>query len=123
ELTSEEGRVILDSEDVSRTMKNAVVAIEDRRFYAHKGVDLRGVARAISTDVLAGRAAQGASTIEQQFIKVRNEAVHTRTVANKLRETALAYHLSHQWSKEKILTEYLNAIYYGNGAYGVESAA
>ncbi len=123
ELTSEEGRVILNPKDISRTMKNAVVAIEDRRFYQHKGVDLRGVGRALVTDVVQRRAAQGASTIEQQFIKVRNRDTDNRTVANKLRETALAYHLSHKWSKDKILSEYLDAIYYGNGAYGVESAA
>ncbi len=123
ELTSKEGRVILEHRDISPVMKQAVVAIEDRRFYEHKGVDLRGVGRALVTDVLEGRAAQGASTIEQQFIKVVSKAQDERTVPAKIRETALAYHLSHKWSKAKILTEYLNSIYYGNGAYGIESAA
>lgn len=122
ELTSDEGRVILGSEDISPTMKEAVVAIEDKRFYEHKGVDLRGVARALANDV-AGGPIQGASTIEQQFIKVVSKAQDERTIPAKIRETALAYHLSHKWSKDKVLTEYLNAIYYGNGAYGIESAA
>lgn len=122
ELTSDEGRVILGGKDISPTMKDAVVAIEDKRFYEHKGVDLRGVARALAND-LAGGPIQGASTIEQQFIKVVSKAQDERTVQAKIRETALAYHLSHKWSKDKVLTEYLNAIYYGNGAYGIESAA
>ncbi len=104
-------------------MKRAVVAIEDKRFYQHGGVDLRGIARAAFTDIVEQRAAQGASTIEQQFVKVASNDVNNRTVSAKIRETALAYHLSHKWSKDKILTEYLNAIYYGNGAYGLESAA
>lgn len=123
ELTSDEGRVILGAKDIAPVMKRAVVAIEDKRFFTHKGVDLRGMARAFVNDVRAGGAREGASTIEQQFIKVVSEAQDERTVPAKIREAALAYHLSHKWSKDKILTEYLNAIYYGNGAYGIESAA
>ena len=122
ELTSDEGRVILGSKDIAPVMKQAVVAIEDQRFYQHKGVDLRGVARALGND-LTGGPIQGASTIEQQFIKVVSKAQDDRSIPAKIRETALAYHLSHKWSKDKTLTEYLNAIYYGNGAYGIESAA
>jgi penicillin-binding protein 1A len=123
ELTPSDGRVILDPKDISKTMKQAVVAIEDKRFYQHQGVDLRGLGRAFFTDVLEGKPTQGASTIEQQFIKVVSKDQNERTISNKIRETALAYHLSHKWSKAKILTEYLNSIYYGNGAYGIESAA
>ncbi len=123
ELASDEGRVIVQSRDIDPDMKRAVVAIEDRRFYQHPGVDLRGLGRAVVVDVLEGRAAQGASTIEQQFVKVVQGNVNERTLSSKIREVALAYHLSHQWSKEKVLTEYLNAIYYGNGAYGLEAAA
>ncbi len=122
ELTSDEGRVILGSKDIAPVMKQAVVAVEDQRFYEHKGVDLRGVARALANDITGGPI-QGASTIEQQFIKVVSKAQDDRTIPSKIRETALAYHLSHKWSKDKVLTEYLNAIYYGNGAYGIESAA
>ena len=71
----------------------------------------------------AQRHVQGASTIEQQFVKNALQAQSHRTVFEKLREAALAYQLSHKWSKEKILTAYLNTIYFGNGAYGIESAA
>ena len=66
---------------------------------------------------------QGASTIEQQFIKNALQAQSHRTIFEKLREAALAYQLSHKWSKEKIITAYLNTIYFGNGAYGIEAAA
>ena len=66
---------------------------------------------------------QGASTIAQQFVKNALAEQNNRTVFEKLREAALAYHLTHQWTKQKILTEYLNSIYFGNGAYGIESAA
>ncbi|MFT4035849.1 MAG: transglycosylase domain-containing protein [Patulibacter sp.] len=123
ELTGDDGRVILKSDQIDADMKDAVVAIEDKRFYDHGGVDLRGIARALVRDVAAGGAREGASTIEQQFVKVVSGNVNSRTLEAKIRETALAYHLSHKWSKDKILTEYLNAIYYGNGAYGLESAA
>ena len=71
----------------------------------------------------AQRHLQGASTIEQQFIKNALQAQSHRTILEKLREAALAYQLSHKWSKEKIITAYLNTIYFGNGAYGIESAA
>ncbi len=66
---------------------------------------------------------QGASTIEQQFVKNALQAQTHRTLFEKLREAALAYQLAHKWSKQKIITEYLNTIYFGNGAYGIESAA
>ena len=72
---------------------------------------------------MGGGAKQGASTITQQFVKNALAAQNQRTVMQKLREAALAYHLENQWTKDKILTEYLNAIYFGNGAYGIEAAA
>ena len=104
-------------------MKQAIVAIEDQRFYTNHGVDLRGIARALVAGLLSRRRRQGASTITQQFVKNALAAQSDRTVFQKLREAALAYHLTRKWTKEKILTEYLNAIYFGNGAYGIESAA
>ena len=100
-------------------MKNAVIAIEDKRFYEHEGVDYRGIARALWQDVLRQSAAQGGSTITQQFVKNALAAQGNRTVFQKLREAALAYHLERKWTKEKILTQYLNTVYFGNGAYGV----
>src|SRR3954449_2417857 len=120
-LTGNENRIIDSDEQISPNIKNAVIAIEDRRYYEHKGVDLQGIARAVWSDVAAGHAAQGASTITEQFVKNSLAAQQDRTVFQKLREAALAYHLEHKWSKQKILNEYLNTVYFGNGAYGVES--
>ena len=104
-------------------MKRAVVAIEDQRFYQHKGVDYRGIARALWEDLRRQRAAQGASTITQQFVKNALVAQKNRSLFQKLKEAALAYQLERKWTKEKILTEYLNTVYFGEGAYGIESAA
>ncbi|HEX2127532.1 MAG TPA: transglycosylase domain-containing protein, partial [Thermoleophilaceae bacterium] len=122
-LRSPENRILVEYEDIAEVMKHAVIAIEDKRFYEHEGVDLRGVARAFVQDVLQRKAVQGASTIPQQLVKNRLKAQSERTIFQKVRESALAYHLSRKWTKKKILTEYLNAIYFGNGAYGIESAA
>src|SRR3954453_9886974 len=121
-ITGEQNRIILDQGQISPNIQNAVISIEDRRFYEHHGVDLRGVGRAFLQDVLQQQAQQGASTITQQFVKNALVEQSHRTIFEKLREAALAYHLEHQWSKQKILTQYLNTIYFGNGAYGVESA-
>ena len=122
-LVSNENRVLVPYRDINVSMLHAIIAIEDRRFYTNNGVDIRGIGRAFVEDLLKKKAAQGGSTITQQFVKVAMRAQDKRTVFNKLREAALAYHLTRKWSKEKILTEYLNAIYFGNGAYGIESAA
>ena len=122
-LSGPENRILIRSTQISPAMKHAVIAIEDRRFYEHEGVDMRGVARALVQDVIQRKAAQGGSTIAQQFVKNALKAQGDRTVFQKVREAAMAFHLSRKWSKEKILTEYLNAIYFGNGAYGIESAA
>ena len=122
-LTGTQNRILVDSADISSNIKRAVVAIEDQRFYQHKGVDYKGIARALWEDVRRQRAAQGASTITQQFVKNALVAQQDRSLFQKLREAALAYQLERKWTKEKILTEYLNTVYFGEGAYGVESAA
>ena len=122
-LTNNQNVVLVGQYEIAPAMKHATIAIEDKRFYTNPGYDLKGIGRALWADLGAGGSAQGASTITQQFVKVALEAQGERTVLQKLREAALAYHLTRQWSKEKILTEYLNAIYFGNGAYGIESAA
>ncbi len=122
-LTGNEGRILLESEEIAPTIKQAVVAIEDERFYEHRGIDFLGIARALQQDIVAGGAVQGGSTITQQFVKNALEAQGDRTVLQKLREAALAYQIERQWSKDRILTNYLNNIYFGNGAYGVEAAA
>jgi penicillin-binding protein 1A len=121
-LTGNQNRILIGEGEISPNVKNAVIAIEDRRFYAHKGVDYTGIARALVQDVLKRRAAQGGSTITQQFVKNALDAQADRTVFQKLRESALAYHLERKWPKDKILTQYLNTVYFGNGAYGIEAA-
>jgi penicillin-binding protein 1A len=122
-LTSDQNKILLTSGQISPNIKNAVVSIEDSRFYEHSGVDFQGIARALIKDVLSQSAQQGASTITEQFVKNALEAEGSRTVLEKFREAALAYRLERHWSKDKILTEYLNTIYFGEGAYGIEAAA
>jgi penicillin-binding protein 1A len=122
-LTSDQNKILLTSGQISPNIKNAVVSIEDSRFYEHSGVDFQGIARALIKDVLSQSAQQGASTITEQFVKNALEAEGSRTVLEKFREAALAYRLERHWTKDKILTEYLNTIYFGEGAYGIEAAA
>jgi len=121
-LTGNDNRILIDEHEISPYIKNAVIAVEDKRFYEHRGVDYRGIGRALFQDILAGSAKQGASTITQQFVKNALAAQGDRSVFQKLREAAAAYHLERKWSKQKILTQYLNSVYFGNGAYGIESA-
>jgi penicillin-binding protein 1A len=122
-LTSNQNKILLSSGQISPNVKNAVVSIEDARFYEHAGVDFQGIGRALIKDILSQSAAQGASTITEQFVKNALAAQGSRTIFQKFREAALAYRLERHWSKDKILTEYLNTIYFGEGAYGIEAAA
>jgi penicillin-binding protein 1A len=121
-LTGNNNRILVSETDISPNIENAIVAIEDKRFYEHKGVDYAAIGRALWQDVSQRETISGASTITQQFVKNALSAQGSRTVFQKLREAALAYHLERQWSKQKILTQYLNTVYFGNGAYGIESA-
>ncbi len=121
-LRGEESRVLVKDGQIAPIMKQAIVAVEDKRFYEHNGVDVRGIGRALWQDVRNQGLVEGGSTITQQFVKnayVRNE----RTIARKVREAALAWQLEQRWSKQRILTAYLNTIYFGNGAYGILQAA
>ncbi|MBV8259258.1 MAG: PBP1A family penicillin-binding protein [Actinobacteria bacterium] len=120
-LRGSQSRVLDTSDQISPWLKQAIVATEDKRFWEHRGVDLRGIARAVVAD-LRGRPVQGGSTITQQFVKNALTG-DTRTIVRKLKEAALAWQLEQRWSKERILTAYLNTIYFGNGAYGAERAA
>ena len=122
-LLNNNQRILVDSDQISPYMKEAAVAIEDKRFYQHGGIDIMGMARAAIHDVLPGGSTQGASTITQQFVKNALAAQGDRTIFEKFREAALATQLERHWTKDKILTEYLNTIYFGEGAYGVEAAA
>ncbi|HEY5976773.1 MAG TPA: transglycosylase domain-containing protein [Solirubrobacterales bacterium] len=122
-LTSNQNKILLSSAQISPNIKNAVVSIEDARFYEHSGVDFEGIGRALVKDILSQSAAQGGSTITEQFVKNALAAQDSRTLFQKFREAALAYRLERHWSKDKILTEYLNTIYFGEGAYGIEAAS
>ncbi|HEU0303538.1 MAG TPA: PBP1A family penicillin-binding protein [Gaiellaceae bacterium] len=121
-LRPSEARIVVKSEEISDVMKQAIVAIEDRRFFEHRGLDLRGIARAVWQDLRNRAVVEGGSTITQQFVK--NAYVKSsRSFERKLKEAALAWQLEQQWSKDRILTAYLNTIYFGNGAYGIEQAS
>jgi penicillin-binding protein 1A len=121
-LRGSESRIIVPSDRISNRMKLAIVAVEDKRFYEHGGVDVHAILRALWADVRNEKVVEGGSTITQQFIK--NTYLHNeRSIGRKLKEAALAWQLSQRWSKDRILTAYLNTIYFGNGAYGVEQAS
>ncbi|MCL4367664.1 MAG: PBP1A family penicillin-binding protein [Actinobacteria bacterium] len=122
ELHGVENREVLTSDQIPQVMRDAIVAVEDERFYVHSGVDFLGILRALWANLRQREIVQGGSTITQQYIK--NAYINDdRTIDRKLKEATLAYQLEKQWSKEKILTEYLNIIYFGEGAYGIEAAA
>ncbi len=121
-LRGAESRILISTNDIAPIMQQAIVAIEDKRFYEHNGVDLRGIGRAVWADVASKKVVQGGSTITQQFVK--NSCVTSaRTISRKLKEAALAWQLEQRWPKLRILTAYLNTIYFGNGAYGIQRAA
>lgn len=121
-LANEENRQPVTSSQISPWMKKATVAIEDRRYYEHGGVDPQGIARALVKNVMAGRVVQGGSTLTQQLIS-QIYIVKQRTVDRKIREAVLAVQLEDRFTKDEILTAYLNTVFYGNNAYGVEAAA
>jgi len=121
-LRGRESRVVVDSDGIAPVVKQAMVAVEDKRFWEHRGVDIRGIGRAVWADVREKELVQGGSTITQQFVK--NTLTRSdRTISRKLKEAALAWQLERRWSKDRILTAYLNTVYFGNGAYGIEKAA
>ena len=101
-LRGDQSRVIVSSGQIAPVLKQAVVAIEDRRFYEHSGIDYRSIARAFMTDLIAGHTVQGGSTITQQFIKNAYLPAEQRTsdsLSRKLREAVLAYQLEKRWSE------------------------
>ena len=103
-------------------MRRATIAVEDRRFYRHSGVDYEGIARALWRDVTEGELVEGGSTLTQQL--VRNLYIsRERTVGRKLREACLAIQLNRKWSKQRILRSWLNTVYFGNRSYGIEAAS
>ena len=109
-------------ETIPRHLTAALVATEDRKFYKHSGVDLKGIARAIIKDIKAGEFVEGASTITQQLAKTLF-LTPRKTLVRKIKEAILAFQLERRYTKNEILELYLNQVYFGSGAYGVESAA
>jgi penicillin-binding protein 1A len=121
-IPAERNRQPVKAADMSPWIRKATVAVEDRRFFRHSGLDVEGIARAAVRNVQADRIVEGGSTITQQL--VRNLYIsHDRTVERKLKEACLAAKLDRAWTKQRILTTYLNRVYYGNQAYGIEAAA
>lgn len=108
--------------DVPDSMINAVIAIEDHRFYRHNGVDLIGTSRALVRDIKAGAMVEGGSTITQQLIK-NTLLTSQKTVTRKMQEVFLALAVEREYSKQEILQMYVNQIYFGNGAWGIKQAA
>jgi penicillin-binding protein 1A len=121
-LDTGEHRVAVKYAQIAPVMRAAVLAIEDHRFFDHPGVDVHAVLRALETDASTGKIEQGGSTITQQYVRAvllgREQTVH-----RKLREAVLAIQLEHKYTKREILQRYLNVIYFGSGAYGVQAAA
>ncbi|HVQ59020.1 MAG TPA: biosynthetic peptidoglycan transglycosylase, partial [Solirubrobacterales bacterium] len=124
-LRSDQYRELVRWNEISPVMRNAVVSIEDRRFFHHGAIDPVGMGRAVVVNIWTGTLAQGGSTITQQLVKNRWKPAQagTRSLKRKIIEAALAYQVEQHWSKQKILEEYLNTIYFGHLAYGVEAAA
>ncbi len=127
-------RTSVTFEEISDAMKGAMVAVEDRRFYDHQGVDWQGTARALVTNSVSGSIEQGASTITQQYVKnyllyvdatseTERLKATEQTPARKLKEAQIALQLEQALSKEEILTRYLNIVSFGNGAAGIATAA
>ncbi|MDP9295690.1 MAG: transglycosylase domain-containing protein, partial [Actinomycetota bacterium] len=115
-------RTIIPLTDMPMSLQHAVIATEDKGFYHHPGIDPLGIIRAGWADLTHGSIQQGGSTITQQYVK----NVYTgdeRTIGRKIKEALLAIKLEQQYTKDQILTKYLNTIYFGSGAYGVQAAA
>ncbi len=122
DIHGEERRTVIPWEEIPPMVKNATVAIEDANFWRHRGIDARGILRALLVDLISGDLRQGGSTITQQLVK--NALVgRERSVRRKIKEALMAILLESRHPKEKILEAYLNQIPYGQNAYGIEAAA
>ncbi len=117
-----ENREIVSIQQVPQHVQDAFVAIEDARFYDHQGIDFRAITRALYRDILAGSKVEGGSTITQQLAK-NTFLSHEKTFWRKTKEVLIAMNLEHKYSKSEILEFYLNRIYFGHGAYGIQAAA
>jgi membrane peptidoglycan carboxypeptidase len=120
---ADENRKVVSIKQIPKMVRDAVVAIEDDRFYEHKGIDFRGIARAAVEDIRSGDIEQGGSTLTQQYVKLIVINDTSETFDRKIREAAYAVQLEKQLTKDQILEAYLNAAYFGEGAYGIALAA
>lgn len=121
-LDAGENRTSVSLSEMAPAVADAVVAIEDHRFFDHEGVDVRAIARAFRRNAEAGEIKEGGSTITQQYVRLVMLG-RERTVNRKVREAVLAFEIERRLTKEEILERYLNHVYLGNGAYGMEAAA
>ncbi len=121
-LHAEQNRVLVPFSKIPPAVRNAVIAIEDKRFYDHRGVDLKALLRAAYIDATSGRIVEGGSTITQQYVK-QAYVGDEETLSRKIKEAYLAWQLEQKLTKDQILTRYLNTVYFGNGAYGIQAAA
>ncbi|MDR7516267.1 MAG: PBP1A family penicillin-binding protein [Armatimonadota bacterium] len=117
-----ENRVVLPLGEIPLTLRRAVIAIEDERFYSHPGVDIRGTVRAVWRNLLAREIVEGGSTITQQLARSLF-LTRRRALSRKLAEMVLAVEIERRLTKDEILERYLNEVYFGHGAYGVQMAA
>lgn len=122
DVHGEEKRTIIKFEEIPDTVKFATIALEDQEFYSHKGIKISSIIRSALKDVQKGGAAQGGSTITQQFIK-KALLTDEKTITRKIKEVILALELEQKFEKDEILGMYLNQIPYGSNAYGIEAAA
>jgi penicillin-binding protein 1A len=120
---AEENRKVVPLEEIPTYVRDAVVAIEDERFYRHDGIDVRAILRALRANAEAGQVEEGGSTITQQYVKKVLLQDESQTLSRKIEEASMALQLERRFNKDRILELYLNAIYFGNGAYGIEAAA
>ena len=121
-LHAEVDRVLVPLKRIPKVVQDAVVAIEDERFWSHRGIDVKAIMRAAYVNARTGRIAEGGSTITQQYVK-QTFVGDEQTLERKLREAALAWQLEDELSKGEILELYLNTVYFGKGAYGIQAAA
>ncbi|MCW2971832.1 MAG: glycosyl transferase [Thermoleophilia bacterium] len=123
-IKSDQHRTNLKYSKMGEWTPKATVAIEDRRFYTHNGVDPEGMVRALTVNLESGESKEGASTITQQVVRnLYKEITTEKTLSRKAKEATLAMQLENRWSKKKILETYLNLVFYGNNAYGIEAAS
>ena len=117
-----ERRIFVPLAQIPKALREAIIATEDARFYSHYGVDPMGIARAVYQNFRRGRIVEGGSTITQQLAKVLF-LTPDKSLERKLKEAVLALELERRYSKDRIIEMYLNQIYFGHGAFGVEAAA